>query len=54
MSYLLLKAAYGQEWPNRFLNELTAGEILLLLPLYAAARVNQWRTGNTTNTEVDQ
>lgn len=48
-TYYLVKWAYGSEWPDRFLNEAreNVGSAVLIFPIYVAARMNRWRTGDT-------
>lgn len=48
-AYYSLKWAYGSEWPDQFLAEArdNVGIAVLILPIYVAARVNHWRTGDT-------
>lgn len=47
-AYYSLKWAYGSEWPDRFLAESreNVGIVVLILPIYVAARVNHWRIGD--------
>lgn len=47
LTYVLLQQAYGDQWPERFLDEAPIEAIAVLFPIYLTACIHNWWAGGS-------